>query len=263
MAEKDSAIDKALDILITFIPHNAEKGTLEISDKLGFHKATASRILLTLARRGFLQQDGETKKFRLGRASLDLGRAVIDSLMTNLVQLAKPHIDRLRTEIQATVVFEQMVNDRAVISYVSQGPQRVRVAGEVGDYVCIYAAAGAKAMLAFSEPAAVERVIQRAPDFHALTPNTIANPDHFMQHLREIRRSGYSLDNEEIDIGVKAIGMPVFDFRNIPIAALAVVFPSHRLGDPIDPAVLAAIKKAAETISAVLLMVNVGSTTNS
>lgn len=263
MTGKDSAIDKALDILMTFIPHNAETGTLEISGKLGFHKATVSRILLTLARRGFLQRDVESKKFRLGRASLDLGMAVIDSLMTNLVQLAKPHIDRLRSEVMATVVFEQMVNDQTVISYVSEGPHRVKVAGEVGDYVSIHAAAGAKAMLAFSDPTVVKRVIQRNPAFRPMTPNTITHPHHFMQHLRAIRRNGYSLDNEEIDIGVKAIGMPVFDFRQVPIAALAVVFPSHRLGDSIDPALLAMIKKAVETISAVLLMENNGATANS
>jgi IclR family transcriptional regulator, KDG regulon repressor len=247
---KNGAIDKALTILTLFIPENLEMGTREISEKLGFHKATTSRILLTLTRRGFLQQDATTKMFKLGRSSLNLGQAVIEALRTGLVQLAKPYMDGLAADVQSSVVLEQLVNDKAIISDVAKGPRRIRVAGDVGDSVAINAAAGAKAMLAFSSPAVVERVIRRNSEFQSLTPNTITRPDLFRRNLQDVRRNGYSLDNEEIDIGIKAIGVPIFDFRNTPVAALAVVFPAHRLGATIDPEILTKIKKTAEAISA-------------
>ena len=85
--QRPNAIEKALDILTAFTPYNEEMGTAEISTKLGLHKATASRILLTLTRRGFLRQDSHTKQFRLSRAALDLGLAVTHSLTTDLVKV--------------------------------------------------------------------------------------------------------------------------------------------------------------------------------
>jgi len=89
--QKPNAIEKALDILMTFVPHNEPMGTAEISKKLGLHNATASRTLLLLTKRKFLRQDPHTKKFRLSRSALDLGLAVTHSLTTDLVNIAKPH----------------------------------------------------------------------------------------------------------------------------------------------------------------------------
>ena len=60
--DKPNAIEKSLDILLAFTPYNQELGTGEISRRLGLHKATASRILRTLAEKGFLQQDPEGNK---------------------------------------------------------------------------------------------------------------------------------------------------------------------------------------------------------
>jgi IclR family KDG regulon transcriptional repressor len=74
MSENNTAIDKALTILLAFIPENQEMGTLEISKRLGLNNATASRILLTLAKRRFLQQNPKTRTFKLGQSALLIGR---------------------------------------------------------------------------------------------------------------------------------------------------------------------------------------------
>ena len=49
------AVEKALDLLIAFTPYNREMGTLELSEKMGFHKSTVSRLLHVLTRKGLLQ----------------------------------------------------------------------------------------------------------------------------------------------------------------------------------------------------------------
>ena len=102
--EKQNAIDKALTVLSAFVPYNREMGTIEISQKLGFHKATVSRILLNLARRGFLTQNSQTKKFTLGPSVMDLSRAINQSLKSNLVQIAKPFVDDLRDRLKETII---------------------------------------------------------------------------------------------------------------------------------------------------------------
>lgn len=252
MPEKDTAIEKALNILMAFVPENKETGTIEISKMLGLNKATASRILLTLAKKRFLQQDPKTRTFRLGQSALLLGRAVIDSLNNRFVQIAKPHVDRLRSTLNTSVVLEQMINNRSIVMAISEGQQRIRLAGNVGESIPVYAAAGAKAVIAFSDPEVTEKIISHIDSFERFTPNTITSKEKLLQNLREVKRNGYSLDDEETDIGIKAIGMPIFDHRNIPIAGLAVVFPAHRVGKKIDPELLSEIKNTADRISAEL-----------
>jgi len=254
VSEKNTAIDKALNILMAFIPDNQEIGTLEISKRLGLNKATASRILLTLAKKRFLQQDPKTKTFKLGHSALLIGRAVIDSLNSQFVQIVKPHMDRLRSSVNTSIVLEQMVKDKSIVMSVSEGQQRIRLAGNIGESIPIHAAAGAKAVLAFSDPESSEKIISRIEAFDRFTPNTIISKDKLIQNLGEAKRNGYSLDNEETDIGIKAVGVPIFDYRNIPVAGLAVVFPAHRIGKKIDPDLLSEIKNTANSISAELSM---------
>jgi DNA-binding IclR family transcriptional regulator len=252
MTEKDTAIEKALNVLMAFVPENQEMGTLDISKMLGLNKATASRILLTLTKKKFLQQDSKTRTFKLGQSALLLGRTVIDSLNSQFVQIVKPHMDRLRSTVNTSILLEQMINDRSIVMAVSEGQQRIRLAGNVGESVPIHAAVGAKAILAFSDPEVAEKIIGRNEVFERFTPKTITSKDELMKNLKEVKRNGYSIDDEETDMGIKAIGMPIFDYRNIVVAGLAVVFPAHKIGKKFDPDLLSEIKDTVDSISAEL-----------
>ncbi len=244
---KPNSIEKALEILQAFTPYNQELGTGEISQKLGLHKATASRILRTLADKGFLQQDPDTKKFALGPAASDIGRAYNNGLSSNLVQLVKPYIDDLRSTLEETIVLEVLSGCSTVMAYVAEGPQQVRLAGTVGDRLPVHAAAGAKAILAFLPPDMVKRFI--GDDLPQLTTNTITDPNAYKLELEKIRRKGYSLDEEEINIGINAIGVPIFNHEDEPIAAVVVAGPSQRVTGKNDSAVVIWTKKTAEEIS--------------
>jgi IclR family transcriptional regulator, KDG regulon repressor len=245
--KKPNSIEKALEILMAFTPYDQELGTGEISQKLGLHMATASRILRTLADKGFLQQDPDTKKFTLGPAASDIGRAYNNGLSSNLVQLAKSYIDDLRSTLEETVVLEILSGTSTVMAYVAEGPQRVRLAGTVGDRLPAHAAAGAKAILAFLPPDVVQRFI--GDNLKQLSPNTIIDPDAYALELEKIRRKGYSLDKEEIDIGINAVGVPIFNHEDEPIAAIVVVGPSQRITGKNDSEIVLRTKKTAKEIS--------------
>lgn len=244
---KPNSIEKSLEVLLAFVPYNKELGTGEISQRLGLHMATASRILRTLAGKGFLQQDPLTKKFTLGPSASDIGRAYNSALSSNLVQLAKPYIDDLRSTLEETVVLEVLSPTGTVMAYVAEGPQRVRIAGTVGDRLPAHAAAGAKAILAFSPPEMMERFI--GDQMPQLTANTITDLDSYRGELEAIRRRGYSLDREEIDIGINAVGVPIFSHEDIPIAAVVVAGPSQRITGKEDSATVTWAKATAAGIS--------------
>jgi DNA-binding IclR family transcriptional regulator len=243
-----NSIDKALSILSCFVPYNHEMGTVEIGQKLGFHKATVSRILKTLTRHGFLSQDSQTKKFTLGPSVMDLARAVNQSLRTNLVPIAKPFIDDLRDKIKETVILEVLTGKSTFMAYIAEGPQLVRLAGSIGDRLPIHAAAGAKAILAFSAPEIVKGLLDGK--LQGFTKHTITNPMKLSRQLEDIRESGVAFDREEIDEGTSALGSPIFNHEQIPVAAVVVAGPSQRVTWKEDSKMVSALKETAAMISA-------------
>ena len=249
----NNSIDKALKILSFFAPYNQETGTVEISRKLGFHKATVSRILLNLARHGFLQQNTRTRKFTLGPAIIPLSRAVNQSLKTNIIHIAKPFIDELRDLLQETVILEILSGENTILAYIADGPpgpRMVRLAGDMGDRLPINAAAGAKAILAYSSQELRDGLMKK--NMPAYTKNTITDSRILEKQLEEIREQGYSYDSEEIDEGTCSYGAPIFNHEKKPVAAVVVTGPSHRIILDRHSRIIAPLKDAAAKISSQL-----------
>lgn len=249
-AQKMNSIDKALTILTAFAPYNQEMGTSEISQKLGFHKATVSRILLTLTRQGFLRQSAKTKRFVLGPAIINLARAVSQSLKTNLVQIAKPFIDELRDRLKETVILEVLSGESTFMAYIAEGPRLVRLAGSIGDRVPVHASAGAKAVLAFSAPETKELLLKTK--LHRFTKRTITDRKTLDRQLAGIRKEGIAFDQEEIDEGTSAVGVPIFSHEGVPVAAVVVAGPSQRIAGNSNGEMFTALKGVAAKISAEL-----------
>ena len=244
---KHTAIEKALNILMAFAPYNQEMSTTELSDKLGFHKATVSRTLQVLTRYGFLMQNPQTKKYILGGALIQLGGLAGQSFNGAFVQFARPYIDELRATLRETVALEVMAGENSYMAYIAEGPQRVRIAASVGEMLPRHAAAGAKAILAFSSPDVQNQI--KSWTMKGLTPNTIVDPTQFLRHLQTIRNDGVAIDNEEIDRGVSAVGAPIFGHEGRPIAAVVVVGPSQRIAIDKKAEIVHLLKAAAAKIS--------------
>jgi DNA-binding IclR family transcriptional regulator len=239
-----------MEILLAFAPYNQEMGTVEISKKLGFHKATVSRILLILIKYGFLQQNPQTKKFMLGPSITSLGWVSNQFLNANLVHIAKSYIDDLRNTLKETIVLEVLAGKGTVMVYIAEGPQPVRIAGTLGDSLPIHAAAGAKAILAFSPSEVRDSLLNgEMPRF---TANTITDPEMFRRQLQDIRRRGFSCDNEELNVGINAVGAPIFNYEEKAVAAVVVAGPSPRVTWNGNAPIVDRLKDTAAKISAQL-----------
>lgn len=227
ISKRPNAIEKAMEVLMLFAPSNRELGVTEISQRLDLHAATANRIIKTLAGKGFLQQNRHTRKYHLGPSIMSLANALYRSLRTEMVLLARPYLEELRDALGETVVFEVWSVNATYIAHVEEGPQRVRIAGTVGDRLPAHAAAGAKAILAFSEEEMVERALEEG--MSRFTSATLTDPEEFKRQLKVARKRGYAVDREEIDLGINAVAAPVFDHRGKAVAAVVVAGPSRRV----------------------------------
>ena len=245
---KRSSIEKALEILMAFIPDNNEMGTVGLSQNLDLHPATVNRILQILSQKGFLQQNDRTRKFTLGPSAFQLGRTIFQSVSGNLLKFAMPYLGDLSEKLGETVVLEVMSGKNSVVVYLAQGTRGYLIGPKIGDRVPMHAAAGAKAMLAFYDRESLDSLLDG--EFRRFTSKTITDLEALQLELKKARKQGVAFCREEMARGVNAIGAPIFDHDSKAVAAVVVVGQASRLKCDIRSPVVEALKGAVSEISA-------------
>ena len=250
MAEERSthaAVEKALRILMAFMPHNEKTASLALSKKLGIHPSTTTRLLKVLKKHGFVEQDPETKKYFLGRSNLFLAQAVIESLNTDLVSIARPFIDLLRDRINESIGLEVWVGDTTILAYVAPGPQLIRISTTLGARLPVHVAAGARAIMAHLPAEVIDDLLRG--EFRAFTSRTITDPKSIKRKLQEIRQKGISLEQGELDEDVHIMAAPVFDYKRSPVAAVVIGGPAYRMKTHMRGKTVSLLKETAAQIS--------------
>ncbi|MGG3470992.1 IclR family transcriptional regulator [Neobacillus pocheonensis] len=247
MAERlIQSIERAADILELFLAFDQELSVKDISDKLGLSKSTVHGIMKTLEYRGYLQQNKDDLKYRLGLKLFELGNRV--SHQFDLGKIARPTIKELVDELKETVhlvVFEQ-----GEVIYIEKldGPRALRIYSHVGKRAPIYCTGVGKAILAFQEEEEMERLLLNS-DLEPYTEYTITDKKKMKTHLHIIREQGYSIDDEEIELGLKCVAAPIFDHHGQVIGAISCAAPKVRMDEVRLAEVIKQIKQAAASIS--------------
>lgn len=246
-----SSVQKAISILLAFIPENKAMGNLELSKLLGLNKSTVSRLIQVLVHHGLIQQDEETKKFELGRTSALLGMAVEVSQTERLIQIARPYMEHLCNTVGESVCLEALVSSRGKIIAKAMGPPPLSVSFPESNPM--HVSAGVKAILAFSDRAFVDSMIQG--EFERITENTITDPEVFRDQLEVARQQGVAYDLGEANIEVHAVSAAVFDYLKKPVAAICICVPSSRLNKILSSRAIEPLKMTAALISERLFFV--------
>jgi IclR family KDG regulon transcriptional repressor len=247
-----NAIEKALTVLMSFTSGNHSRGTVELAHKLGMHKATVSRVLKTLQKHGFLDQDPQSRLYSLGPAVASLSQALSRSLEGHIVAIAQPYLDDLRGKANETVHLEVTAGGHTYLAYAARGPQPLSVSATVGERTWPNIHAGAKAITAFAPPKRMERLL--AGELPRGTRRSITDPELLMAQYKQIRQTGIAYDRGEFDDHIHAIGAPVFNFESRAVGAVVIIGPSFRMEQNGDEGELIQnLKETAAAISARLM----------
>lgn len=212
------SIERALSVLEELAKEGGELGVTELAQRLKLNKSTVHRLLSVLLKFNYVDKDPQTKKYRLGMKPLYLGGVILDRL--DLRREAHELLKRLAAEVNETV--HLVIPDNYMALYIDKidSNQTFRMRSQIGWYVPLHATAVGKVILAFSSREYLEKVIEKG--LQACTPNTITDPKKLIEHLKEVRRLGYAVDNEENEPGVRCVAAPIFDYKNKVIAALGI-----------------------------------------
>jgi len=245
------SIERAVDILKAFIPHNQPIGTTELSERLNLNTSTVWRILRSLRDNNLLHQDPLTKKFQLGRFAASLGMAVSQSLQTHLITMAQPFIDELSIAIRETAALEVMSDNNFILAYRTNGPQRLNVSFNLGERLPVHAASGPKVIMAFSTPETVDELLNKK--LERFTSKTITDPATIKRNLIEYHKQGVAFDYGEVDNGIYTVAAPIFDYERKPVAAAVIAAPANRMTFRVKSRSVKLVKKCAKSISSKLL----------
>ncbi|WP_337184561.1 IclR family transcriptional regulator [Shinella sp.] len=193
----------------------------DVSAQTGLDRATARRCLLTLAELGYAAYDG--KFFELTPKILRLGHAYLSA--TPLPRLVQPYLDQISERIGQSA--SACVLDGVEIVYVARAAQKriMSINLSAGSRLPAYCASMGRVLLA-ALPEAEARAVIEASDRRANTPFTRTEPDALMDELSRVRRQGYALIDQELEIGLRSIAVPLENARGRVVAAINVGAPA-------------------------------------
>lgn len=226
MAASSATAEHVLDVLLLFDETRAELTADEISDLIRAPRSTTYRYIRTLREKGLLQKTAQGG-FALGPRVLQLARAFQNQ--NDLSRVALPIMKELRRETRETILLTRQFGRNAVCIEREEGPQIVRISFERGQIQPLHAGASSKILLAYLPEAQWDEHL--ILPLEAFTDNTITDPDQLKAQLRTIRAQGYCISTSEVDVGARAVAVPIGGEDESCIAALSVVGPSFRMSD--------------------------------
>jgi IclR family pca regulon transcriptional regulator len=230
------SLERGLAILSSFAPSRPLVGVSELARAVGLSRSTTHRYVATLARLGYLQQDEESRRYRLGPRVLDLGFTALNSM--ELRELAAPHLRRLCEETGLTA--NMSILDGTDVVYI----ERVHAPGgdgseidlnlHVGSRLPAYCTSMGKALMAFLPPRARDELLARI-ELAPRGPNTLTDRRALAEELERVRLRGFAVNNEELAYGLRSLAAPVRAQSGAVVAAVNLSV--HRSQEPIEQVV--------------------------
>jgi DNA-binding IclR family transcriptional regulator len=213
------SLHKILDIIET-LAKVGTAGIREISSLTGYPAPTIHRMVSTLVERDYLKQDPDTKKLSLSFKFLALGTSVQERL--KLTELARPHLERLMQETRESVNLAIRDGDYAVyLLQIQSDYSMLQLFTKPGARVPLYCTGVGKAFLSRWTDEEVRAYLART-EMRAGTAKTLVDPDRILEEVNRIRLQGFSVDNEEMEDGVRCVAALILNHKGETEAAVSI-----------------------------------------
>ncbi|RAX48592.1 IclR family transcriptional regulator [Arthrobacter sp. AQ5-05] len=244
------SLARGLDVICAFDAEHPSMTLSEVAKRVDLSRATARRFLLTLQELGYVRSDG--KFFELTSKVLQLGYSYLSS--ATLPQLMEPVLEELSSQVHESA--SASVLEGTQILYIARVHTRsiMRVGISVGTRFPAANTSMGRVLLAHQAPGVLDKLLEAGIESRTgLGIGTVAD---LRAELERVREQGYAIVDQELEIGLRSVAVPVFSPDGSIAAAMNVsmsVGPQSHTGAPeAADAVLPALKKAAAQVQAAL-----------
>ncbi len=243
----DGTVGKALDVLDQVASFGRPVRFSELLEASPYPKATLYRHLQALTHQGMLSFDADRQAYTLGIRLVRLAHAAWEQ--SSLAPVARPHLDALSQKVGETVHLAQL--DHGQVLYVDKrnAARPIEMFSEAGKVGPAYCTGVGKAMLAFLEPAELDRMLLQQ-SYHRFTPHTLTDSEALRAELAEINARGYGFDREEHEPGIICVALPILTRRGRVLGAVSVTSSTARTDLKALEALVPVIRPVAERIAA-------------
>jgi IclR family acetate operon transcriptional repressor len=219
------AVERVCDILDMLQRSRDGASLSDVAEVTSLPKSSAYRYLSALEAHRYVERDPATSLYRLGLAFRPQQTRQIDVL----VNLAKPHLEKLRDRLGETTNLGVLDGANIVHAHVVESNEMLRLAARVGELGSVHATALGKAITA-ELPEDRVRAILTADRMVRFTDKTIVSVDDYLTGLKHVRKVGYGLDDCENQPDGRCVAV-VLESLPIP-CGISVSAPASRL--PLD-----------------------------
>jgi IclR family acetate operon transcriptional repressor len=218
-----------------------------IASRVGLVKSSVYRILYTLKELGYVEQPSSNGTYRLTLKLLALSRKT--ALSPSLVNAVRPHLTKLRDELQESVWLAEQRAGAVILVDVVEARQPLRLSYGVGDRCPLHATALGKAIAAYMSAHELNLALGRVR-LRRFTRHTITTRQQLVAELSRVRQQGFAVNEEETVEGAVIVGAPVLDSAGHAFAAISVSTLTVRCSAPKREKMIRAVQNAAAAITA-------------
>ena len=245
-----SSIEKVCRVLLT-LRRRPAVGVVELAEEAKLLRSDAHRILNSLRTFGYVEQDADTRKYRLGLELLKLGHFVYQNL--DICEVAKPHMQSLSERAVATTNLAILDPRELEIIFVEQvdSPSELQARLRIGARASPHATTVGKMLTAHQEPSMALRILQK-DGMQKRTERTTTDVGQLRVEFERIRTLGYAIDQEKAGKDACCISAPVRDHTGEVVAALSISMRAARVGPSQEASLIRMVRSTAARISAEL-----------
>jgi len=218
-------LERAVSVLEILSESQTPLSLSEICRRMNLHKSTAHRSLMVLERSSLIERTPENR-FRLGLKLYELGNRAVEQI--DLRARVYPFLRRLAMDVRETVHLGVLQKTSVVYLDKVEPNRRICMSSKTGSSNPVYCTSLGKAMLAFQPEETIAKIVSSIR-FTRYTPKTLCSREKLFEHLETVRRRRYAFDDEEIELGVRCIGAPIFNEDRWAIAAVSISGPTSRI----------------------------------
>ena len=222
----NQSVARALTIISLFSRQRTQIGITEVSKVLGVAKGTAHGLVSTLVQGGFLCQDPETKKYKLGLKVFEIGMLQPQTQLLNQHALGPTmKLSQTHKVVTRVAIWD---GDAVLVTYTNYPPDRPEMSNSVGPRLHAHSTAMGKCILAHMPGTDLDRFLA-THRLVAFTDATITDETAFRKEIDDIAQKGYALDREESLRGMVCMGAPVFDGSLSVLGAVSLSGPPESI----------------------------------
>lgn len=241
-----SSVERALAILECLDGTRRGLNISEISRKLSIPKSSAHVIMVTLERLGYVQKRGDSLHYTLGLKAYGLGLGMVKSL--SISEAALPHMRALTNQLHLPSHLAVPDGDQGVYIQKVETPGLIKLDTYIGRRMDLHCTGVGKVILAFGPQELYERLVGKQV-YIRYTRNTITSPRLLQREIAKVRKAGYAVDDEEEELAVRCVAVPVFQSGRFS-AALSVTGTTAQIPLPAVEELAADLRTAAAAMAA-------------